>query len=166
MDWEPFLPFVPTFFGVLAAFGLQWLAKRYDKRKDRQQFLQEVRKELESCSKLLTGEGHLLPTDMWESGKASGWLSLVKHEVKTKFASIYFRIECHNYEANRVRDASIAVETGKWHKIGSERTPEEWQWLSLSDRLRKEEHELKNDIDNIVAKMGARASILKIEHKI
>lgn len=153
MQWESFLPFVPTFFGVLAAFGLQWLAKRYDRRKDKQQFLQEVRKELASCSKLLTGEGRLLPTDMWESEKASGWLSLIKHEVKTQFASIHFRIECDNYEAEKVRDVSVLAETTK-----EKPNPTGIHFFSdaeklhnaLSNRLRESEAELKKDIDSLL----------------
>lgn len=139
MDWESLLPFVSTFLGVLAAFGLQWLGKRYDRGKDRQQFLQEIRKELESCSKLLTGEGNLLPTDMWESGKSSGWLSLIKHEAKTQFASIYFRIECHNYEAEKVREVSIVAVLD-----------EQNLHAALFNRLRESEAELKKDIDSLL----------------
>lgn len=152
MDWEPFLPFIPTFFGLLAAFGLQWLGKRYDRRKERQQFLQEIRKELESCSKLLFGEWQLLPTDMWESGKASGWLSLIRHEVKTQFASIYFRIEGHNYEAENVRQVSLLAVTDKekakppdWRYSDTERL-----WHDLSKMFRESEAELKKDIDGLL----------------
>jgi hypothetical protein len=36
MEWESFLP---PFFGVLAAFVLQWAAKSYERSKDREQFL-------------------------------------------------------------------------------------------------------------------------------
>jgi len=142
MDLQLFVPFIPffaTFFGVLAAFGLQWLAKRYDREKDRQQFLQEIKKELESCSKFLTGKENLLPTDMWESGKASGWLNLINHEVKTQFASIYFRIECHNYEAEKVGEMRILAVLD-----------EEKLYDAFSNRLRESEAELRKDIDSLL----------------
>ena len=110
MDWTSFLP---PFFGVLAAFFLQWLGRRYDKRKDRRQFLREIKTELGFCSQLLTGQGNLLPFDVWESGKVSGFLSLVSHNVRVKLAAVYFRVECHNYEAKKVRDVSILAATDK-----------------------------------------------------
>jgi hypothetical protein len=162
MEWESFLP---PFFGVLAAFALQWLAKRYDKRKDRQKFLGEVKKELEDCSRLLTGEGNLMPIDMWEAGKASGFLSLVKRETKFTLAPIYFRIQCHNYESEKVRDVGILAETTKAEKPKAEFTIDkpdkeivvhlpctypELLWQSLSVRLKKDEEKLRKDIEDLL----------------
>jgi hypothetical protein len=141
MDWTSFLP---PFFGVLAAFFLQWLGRMYDKRKDRQQFLGEVKTELGSCSQLLTGKGNLLPVDMWESGKASGFLSLIHHKVKIKLAAVYFSIECHNYEAEKVRDVGILGEA-----LRSFSDVEKFH-VALSDRLVKSEGELKNEIDKLL----------------
>lgn len=168
MDWQSFVPFVPffaSFFGVLAAFVLQWLGRRYEKGTDKKQFLQEIRKELKSCSQKLTGEGNLLPQDMWESGKASGWLSLIPHEVKAQLASIYFRIECHNYEAEKVREVSILAATTKEKpkaevevEVGEEETDiVETPWThaellhnALTVRLKEEEMKLKKDIDSLL----------------
>ena len=44
---------------------------------------------------------------MWEAGKEAGFIALLKHENKTTLASLYFRIKCHNYEAEKARDVSI-----------------------------------------------------------
>ena len=44
---------------------------------------------------------------MWEAGKEAGFIDLLKHENKKPLASLYFRIKCHNYEAEKVRDVSI-----------------------------------------------------------
>lgn len=108
MEWESFLP---PFFGVLGAFLLQWVGRKYDRGKDRKQFLRDIRRELETGSSLLTGVAQLLPTDMWESGKASGFLSLLSHDVRVKFATVYFSIQSHNYESVRLRDESTLAFT-------------------------------------------------------
>jgi hypothetical protein len=108
MEWESF---VPPFFGVLAAFVLQWAAKSYERSKDREQFLHEIKKELESCSKLLTGAGQLLPIDIWDYGKASDLLRLIPREARTQLAGLYYGIQCYNYEATKVRDVSILAAT-------------------------------------------------------
>ena len=164
MDWQSFVPFFASFFGVLAAFILQWLGRRNEKEIDRKQFVQEIRNELQSCSQRLTEDGNLLPRDMWESGKASGWLSLIPHEVKTQLASIYFRIECHNYEAEKVRQVSILAATTKEKPkaeveielenkkviVESAWTHAELLFSDLGVRLKEEEIELKKDIDSLL----------------
>jgi hypothetical protein len=53
---------------------------------------------------------------MWESGKSSGFLSLLSHDVKVKLATAYFGIASHNYEAVKVRDVGILAETTKAEK--------------------------------------------------
>ena len=149
MEWESFLP---PFFGVIAAFVVQWLGRRYDRRKDRRQFLQEIRKELESCYQFLKGQGNLLPIDMWESGKASGFLSLIRHEIKIQLAAIYFRIECHNYEAEKVREVSILAATDK-----EKAKPLDWRFSDveklhndLSNRLFESERALREGINKLL----------------
>lgn len=114
MDLQPFVPFIPffaSFFGVLSAFALQWIAKWYERRKDRKQFKKDIRHELETGITYLTGAAQLLPTDMWESGKASGFLSLISHEVRVKFAKVYFSIDSHNYESKKLWDESVLAFT-------------------------------------------------------
>jgi hypothetical protein len=162
MEWESFLP---PFFGVLAAFVLQWVAKRYDKRRNRLTFLDEVKKELQKCSELLTGGGNLLPIDMWGAGKASGLVNLVKGENKLTLASMYFRIQCHNYTAEKCWDIGVIAKTTKGekpkgeiaykHPLGEVRLPSdltypELLWNEMSANLRKEEEQLKKDIDSLL----------------
>jgi hypothetical protein len=165
VDWQPFVPFFASFFGVLTAFFLQWLGKLYDRRKDRKQFLNDIKHELETSSTLLTGAGQLLPTDMWESGKSSGFLSLLSYEVKIKLAKTYFAIASHNYEAVKVRDVSILSQTTKGEKpkanveikrkdqttvIQSPWTHPELLWHALSGRLVETEKALKKHIDDLL----------------
>lgn len=144
VDWQPLVPFIPffaTFFGVLAAFFLQWLGRRYDRWQDRKKFLKDIRFELEKGSNLLAGTGQLLPTDMWESGKASGFLRLLSYEVKVKFATIYFAIASHNYESEKVRDVGIQSQIfNEQHEL----------WLKLSERAVKTEKALKKHIDDLL----------------
>jgi len=161
MEWESFLP---PFFGVLAAFALQWVGKRYERSKDRQQFLQEIRREFKSCSELLTGAAQLLPTDMWESGKASGLLNLLSHEAKTKLATAYFAIGSHNYESVKLREVSILAATTKEKpkaeieldfpdkKVTMETpwTPAELLHQGLTIRLVDTEKGLKKHIDDLL----------------
>ncbi|MGB8781016.1 MAG: hypothetical protein WCD81_10265 [Candidatus Bathyarchaeia archaeon] len=166
MDWQilvPFIPFFASFFGVLAAFFFQWLGRRYDRNQDRKKFLKDLKHELETVSSLLTGTGQLLPTDMWESGKSSGFLSLLSHEVKIKFAATYFAIGSHNYEAVKVRDVSILSRTTKGEKpkadveieqdgkttvVESPYTFTELLWYTLSITLIETEKGLKKHIDD------------------
>lgn len=154
MDWQPFVPFIPffaSFFGVLTAFLLQWLGRRYDRRQDRKKFLKDIKHELEIGSTLLTGAGQLLPIDMWESGKASGFLSLIPHDAKTKFATIYFRIESHNYEARRVRDTAVLAETGSRSSLQNGMTATKALWKRQSKALEEEERDLRQKISDIMA---------------
>lgn len=114
MDWQSFVQFIPffaSFFGVLLAFFVQWLGRRYDRRQDRKQFKKDIRHELETGITYLTGAAQLLPTDLWESGKASGFLSLVSHDIRVKFAKVYFSIESHNYESKKLWDESVLAFT-------------------------------------------------------
>ena len=171
MDWQTLqsllVPFFPPFFGVLAAFVLQWAAKQVYKRNDRIRFLGELKKELSECSRLLVGEGVLLPTDMWEAGKASGMVSLIKGENKATLASVYFKIQGHNYESVKVRDVGILATTTKGEKpkaelktrypsgevvtVGhSEYTYPELLWQALSQRLGGGEETLKKEIDDLL----------------
>lgn len=108
MDW---LSLIPPFFGVLLAFAVERLWKKIEDRFSRSRFLQGVKKELESCSEKLVGKGHLLPTNLWESGKATGLINLLSYKLKVELSTIYFKIQCHNYEAEKVRQVSILATT-------------------------------------------------------
>jgi hypothetical protein len=161
MDWESFLP---PFFGVLAAFLIQRVWSWFEDRGSRKKLLKGIKQELESCSEKLIGEGNLLPTDIWKSGVSSGSLKLIPHDLKTEFAKIYFRIECHNFEAEKVREVSILAATtqkkpkavidaelqGRKVKVETPWTYAEMLHHELSVRLRKWEEGLKRDIDKLL----------------
>jgi len=162
---DSILLFLPSFFGVLAAFAIQRLWQKIQDSKDRQKLLKDLKAELEKCSKLLIGEGNLCPVTMWKSGIATGLLKLIPYETKEELASIYFRLECHNYEAEKVREVSIMSMMGKGkpqniNKIEPlmKKTPSvfktygeilHWQ---LSLRLIDSEKKLKNDIEKLLTK--------------
>jgi hypothetical protein len=116
---ESILIFLPSFLGVLSAFFIQRLWQKIQNSKDRYQLLKDLRAEVEKCSKLLVGEGNLCPIDMWKSGIATGFLKLIPFVIKEELASIYFRLECHNYEAEKVREVSLmaTMEKGKPQNI-------------------------------------------------
>lgn len=163
MDWESFLP---PFFGVLAAFliqrGWSWIEDRRSKKK----LLQDIKKELKSCSDKLIGQGNLVPTDMWKAGVSSGVLRLIPHDRKMELASIYFRIDCHNFESEKVREVSILAATTQEKpkvdvevELGEQKATVHTPWTAaqmlhqdLTVRLRKEETELKRDIDNLLSR--------------
>jgi len=57
VDLQPFVPFIPffaTFFGVLAAFGLQGYSERREKDRHRGQFVNDIKHDLETGSIFLT----------------------------------------------------------------------------------------------------------------
>jgi len=151
---------VPPFFGVLLAFLVERLWKRCEENKDRKKFLQGIKKELELCAGLLVGRGNLLPTDMWKSGISAGLLKLIPYQTKIEVASIYSRIDCHNYEAEKVRQVSILAATTKEKpkatidaKLGDQPVKVKTPWTNaellhstLSVRLKKEEKSLRDDI--------------------
>jgi hypothetical protein len=164
MDWVSFLP---PFFGVLAAFLIQRGWSWIEDRRGRKKLLQGIKKELKHCSDLLVGKGNLVPTDMWKSGVSSGLMKLVPYDLKMELASIYFAIDCHNHEAERVRDVSILAATTQEKpkaeidvelqdkrkvRVESPWTHAEILHSELSVRLVKREEELKRDIDNLLGR--------------
>lgn len=159
-------PFLPPFFGVLTAFLVERLWHRYSNRKERQKLLQDLKKELESCSKLLVGEGNLCPRDMWLSGVSSGLVRLIPTEPRNELASLYFKIESHNYEAEKVRDVSIlsASDKGKPQDLimikpvmkespAAFLTHTEMLHYQLSKRLIDSEKKLREDIESLLKKL-------------
>jgi len=164
LEWDSFLP---PFFGVLAAFLIQRAWASLENGSSKKKLLKDIKKELKSCSDGLVGQGNLVPTDLWKSAVSSGSLKLIPHDCKFELASIYFRIDCHNYEAEKVRDVGILAETtqtekpkAKWefHKEGEpetvfiefDRTDAQMLWEKLSGRLKNLESNLKKDIDDLL----------------
>jgi hypothetical protein len=167
VDWQLFVQFLAAFSGVFLAFVLEWAWRRQQRKNDRKQFLKGIRHELETGSTFLTGEARTMPVDMWESGKASGSLSLVSYEQKTKLASIYYGIGSHNYESIRLRDVSIlAATTTEKPKVESvvqvvqigdkkamfhrDLTDVQRLHMALNERNRNEEKALKAAIQNLL----------------
>jgi len=162
MDWVSLLLSLGLF-GVLLTLMIDIARNAYEVRRNKGKFLQSVKKELEECHSLLNGEGKLLPTDMWKSGISTGSLKLISYEDQILLARVYFRIECHNYEAEKVRDVSIlaASEKGKPQKLVKietvmKQSPAEFYTYSellhwqLSLQLRESEKILRSDIDSLL----------------
>ena len=70
-----------------------------------------MKEELKNCQDLLTGQGNLLPTVMWNSAISSGDIGLLSFADRTKLSSLYFEIDNYNYEAKRLRDVAVIVKT-------------------------------------------------------
>ena len=95
--------------GILIGFGLDRLYSFCQDRKNRGKLKENLRNELDSCQSLLVGKGNLLPTVMWNSAISSGDISLLSFSDRTKLSSLYFEIDNFNYEAKRVRDVAVIV---------------------------------------------------------
>jgi hypothetical protein len=95
--------------GILIGFSLDRLYSAYTDGKNRSKLKENFLNELNSCQLLLTGKGNLLPTVMWNSAISSGDLGLLSFTDRTKLSSLYFEIDNFNYEAKRVRDVAVIV---------------------------------------------------------
>jgi len=163
MDWVSLLLSLGIF-GVLLAFVINRLWNKYDVIKARKKFLQSIKMELDECYSLLEGEGNLLPIDMWKSGIFTGSLRLIPYEIRSSLARVFFKIECHNYEAEKIRYVSILAATTKEkpkakiiNQHGEKLVEIETPWThaellhnELSVRLRKEEEKLKEEISKLL----------------
>jgi len=160
MDWFSFLP---PFFGVLAAFGLDRLVEWVRKYLSRRNLLRDLREELGETGNKLTGAGSLLYPDIWDSAISSGQIRLLKSEQIRKLARVYSFIKGTEYEATRLRDAAEdfrKAPTGILiQKDGSRiETPEQiWQkkflhkrWTDYSGVHLARETELRGKIDEIL----------------
>jgi len=155
MDW---LQFLPSFFGVLAAFGLNRYWSWIEDGRSRKKLYRDIKRELEQCSVILQGierylvkesdydiylqKGNLLPMDIWKSGVSSGSLRLIPYDHKTKFAEIYFRIESHNNDAEKVREVGTLGAT-----LEKPKTTETRQFTNL-EKLQNELHRNLRDSDS------------------
>jgi len=101
--------------GVLGAFILERLYSWYKDTQNENKLKESLRSELEKCLALLTGQGNLLPTMMWNSAVTSGDVKLLSYNERTQLSGFYFEIENHNYEAKRVRDSAVVSQTLSIH---------------------------------------------------
>jgi hypothetical protein len=96
--------FLPSFLGVLAAFGLEHLWSYAGDRRARADLLRGIKDELEQGKERLDElQGKLVPRDSWESAINSGQAMLLKHEVRSQIRRLYFAIDNYNYEIKLVR---------------------------------------------------------------
>ena len=100
---------IGTLAGILIGFGLDRTYTGYKDRKHKQELKVNLKEELTKCQVLLTGKGNLLPIAMWNSAISSGEIGLLSFTDRTKLSSLYFEIDNYNYEAKRLRDVSVIV---------------------------------------------------------
>ncbi|MDH5732478.1 MAG: hypothetical protein OEY88_01665 [Candidatus Bathyarchaeota archaeon] len=142
--------FIEPFLGVLAAFGLGRLWDWIKDRRNKGKLKENLRNELEKCMNLLTGEGKLLPTMMWNSTVTSGDVKLLSFDERTNLSSVYFDIENHNYEAKRVRDSAVIAQTGPRDSTRDGKKAAIWHWERLSKALIENEKVLKQQISELL----------------
>ena len=102
---------IGTLAGILIGFGLDRTYTGYKDRKHKKELKVNLKEELNNCQDLLTGQGNLLPTVMWNSAISSGDIGLLSFADRTKLSSLYFEIDNYNYEAKRLRDVAVIVKT-------------------------------------------------------
>jgi hypothetical protein len=132
--------------GILIGFGLDRLYTGYKDRKHRRELKVNLKEELKKCQELLTGQGNLLPTVMWNSAISSGDIGLLSFGDRTKLSSLYFELDNHNYEAKRVRDSAVVAQTGTRRELCNGMPAAFAYWDALSKNLIKGEKELKQKI--------------------
>jgi len=142
--------FMPTFLGVLAAFGLERLWGSYRDGENRKKLKESLKNELESCVEQLTGEGSLLPTKMWNSSVISGDVRLFRFNERTQLAAIYFEIENHNFDARRVKENEIVARTGPRDLILNGMKASYAIWTRMKEHLLKNEETLKERISEVL----------------
>jgi hypothetical protein len=98
------LSFLPPFFGVLAAFGLERLWTCIGNRNARGDLLKGLKEELEQTKTRLDElQGKLVPRDNWISAINSGRAMLLKYEIRSRISNVYFALDTYNYEIRLVR---------------------------------------------------------------
>lgn len=125
--------------GILIGFGLDRLYSFCQDRKNRGKLKENLRNELDSCQSLLVGKGNLLPTVMWNSAISSGDISLLSFSDRTKLSSLYFEIDNFNYEAKRVRDVAVIVNS-------THSNDAQVYWNGLTSSMKDNELQLKEKI--------------------
>jgi|WetSurMetagenome_2_1015567.scaffolds.fasta_scaffold288576_2 hypothetical protein len=113
--------------GILIAFGLERSYSGNKDRKHRKELKINLREELKKCQELLSGIGNLLPIAMWNSAISSGDIGLLSFTDRTKLSSLYFEIDNYNYEAKRLRDVAVIVNSS--HRDDAQNY---WKGLTVS----------------------------------
>lgn len=120
MDWTSSLPpldwtsFLPPFFGVIAAFIMQWFANYLNSRRMKKALLIRLRAELKLAKdRLSENVGHTVPMASWKLAINSGRAMLLPHGVLDKINDIYFALENYDYEIKLVRGFSESARSSE-----------------------------------------------------
>jgi len=141
---------IGSFLGVIGGFATEWAISWYRNRMNREKLKENIRDELNRCIERLIGKGKLLPTSMWHSIVATGDLKLLPFSQRTKLSVIYFGIDNFNYEAKRVRDSEVLANVGTSRVIVNGMTPAKAYWNRLSEKLLKEEDNVKQKLSKFL----------------
>jgi len=87
-----------------------------------------------------------LATTEWLSKVTSGDIKTLPFIERHQLSAIYFGIENHNYEAERVRHSAVIAQTATPGRRVDRMPATLAYWASLSKRLEKEEGDLKEKI--------------------
>jgi hypothetical protein len=131
--------FIGPLAGILIAFGLERSYSGYKDRKHRRELKVNLKGELKKCQELLSGIGNLLPTAMWNSAISSGDIGLLSFTDRTKLSSLYFEIDNYNYEAKRLRDVAVIVNSSHSNDAIS-------YWKALTVSMMNTDQQLKAKI--------------------
>jgi len=88
-------------------------------------------------------KGNLLPIAMWNSAISSGDIGLLSFTDRTKLSSLYFEIDNYNYEAKRLRDVSVIVNS-------SHNNDAQTYWKSLTVSMMNNDQLLKAKITKML----------------
>jgi hypothetical protein len=104
MDFGSFLP---PFFGVLSAFGLNYLYSWAKDLRTKGTLLKGIRAELEQArDRLRELQGKTVPMDSWRLAIHSGRALLLDHEILSRISKMYFAMDNYTYEIKLVRQFS------------------------------------------------------------
>jgi len=119
--WDAFLPpLVGSFLGLIAGFGINYLAHKIKDYKDKNYYKNMLKTEVsecyERCERILEdiedpGEINPLPIDRWTAAMNSGALRLFNADEVNGLSRIYYIIKKYNLVAENLSfiEANIAI---------------------------------------------------------
>ena len=149
-EYPSFLPgFVATGLGVLLAASLTLLRSQGREKWAHNKFLRDIYIELNNNSDRLHSHGHILNTDIWNSGISSGSILFIDSKELEELSELYHKIETNIYEAKICRQASMNYNS---IPAGPSKDQARKIWNVLSNALRDRESDLKKLIDDFLKK--------------
>jgi len=112
-------------------------------------FLRDIYIELKRNSAWLVGKGHILNTDVWDSGISSGSVLVIDSEELEELSKIYHTIETNIYEAKICRQAA---ESHRILPASPEKDAAYTNHVQLSQLLHTREPDIKKLIDDFLKK--------------